>query len=249
MKEGKKVVAKKINYVFERVEKKYLLDREKYDLLIKYIEDYMTEDEYGVHTICNIYYDTDTYDLIRHSIEKCRYKEKLRVRSYGSVDKRDCVFIEIKKKYKGVVFKRRVSMTLDEAERYLNSHIKPKKQGQILKEIDYFIEFYKPKPKVYLAYERVAYFGKKDKNIRITFDKNIRSRDYDLSLCKGNYGTNLLDENLCLMEIKVPMAMPLWLTRILNDLEIYPTSFSKYGNIYRQNILNNGREQACLQAY
>jgi len=96
MKEGKKVVAKKINYVFERVEKKYLLDREKYDLLIKYIEDYMTEDEYGVHTICNIYYDTDTYDLIRHSIEKCRYKEKLRVRSYGSVDKRDYVFIEIK---------------------------------------------------------------------------------------------------------------------------------------------------------
>lgn len=249
MKEGKKVVAKKINYVFERVEKKYLLDREKYDLLIKYIGDYMIEDEYGLHTICNIYYDTDTYDLIRHSIEKSRYKEKLRVRSYGSVDKRDCVFIEIKKKYKGVVFKRRVSMTLEDAERYLNSHIKPKKQGQILKEIDYFIEFYKPKPKVYLAYERVAYFGKKDKNIRITFDKNIRSRNYDLSLCKGNYGTNLLDENLCLMEIKVPMAMPIWLARILNDLEIYPTSFSKYGNIYRQSILNNGREQVCLQAY
>ena len=239
----------KTNYVFERVEKKYLLTKDKYEALLKAIEPYMTKDEYGLHTICNIYYDTPTYDLIRNSIEKPKYKEKLRVRSYGRPDKKDKVFIEIKKKYKGVVFKRRVSLTLEETERYLNNGIKPKKDNQILKEIDYFMNFYKPIPKVYLAYDRTAYFGKEDSNIRITFDQRIRSRQDDLSLGKGDYGDYLLDSNQYLMEIKVPLAMPLWLVHILSDLEIYPTSFSKYGNVYKQNLLEIRREQKCLQAY
>ena len=239
----------KTNYVFERVEKKYLLTKDKYQALLKAIEPYMTQDEYGLHTICNIYYDTPTYDLIRNSIEKPKYKEKLRVRSYGRPDKKDKVFIEIKKKYKGVVFKRRVSLTLEETERYLNSGIKPKKDNQILKEIDYFMNFYKPIPKVYLAYDRTAYFGKEDSNIRITFDQRIRSRQYDLGLGKGDYGDCLLDSNQYLMEIKVPLAMPLWLVHILSDLKIYPTSFSKYGNVYKENLLEIRREQKCLQAY
>lgn len=239
----------KTNYVFERVEKKYLLTKDKYQALLKAIEPYMSQDEYGLHTICNIYYDTPTYDLIRNSIEKPKYKEKLRVRSYGKPDKKDKVFIEIKKKYKGVVFKRRVALTLEETERYLNHGIKPKKESQILKEIDYFINFYKPIPKVYLAYDRIAYFGKEDSNIRITFDQKIRSRQYDLSLGKGDYGDYLLENNEYLMEIKVPLAMPLWLVRILSDLEIYPTSFSKYGNVYKQNLVEIRREEKCLQAY
>lgn len=239
----------KTNYVFERVEKKYLLTKEKYQALLKAIEPYMAQDEYGMHTICNIYYDTPTYDLIRTSIEKPKYKEKLRLRSYGRPNKKDTVFIEIKKKYKGVVFKRRVSLMLEEAERYLNSGIKPKKENQIFKEIDYFMAFYKPIPKVYLAYDRIAYFGKADSNIRITFDHHIRSRQGDLSLGKGDYGDFLLDNNEYLMEIKVPLAMPLWLVHTLSELEIYPTSFSKYGNVYKQSLLEMRREQRCLQAY
>lgn len=239
----------KTHYVFERVEKKYLLTKDKYQRLLKAIEPYMAADEYGLHTICNIYYDTVTDDLIRTSIEKPKYKEKLRVRSYGRPNKKDKVFIEIKKKYKGVVYKRRVSMTLEEAERYLNNGIKPNKENQILKEIDYFMAFYQPIPKVYLAYDRIAYFGKEDANIRITFDHHIRSRQGELSLGKGDYGNYLLDSEQYLMEIKVPIAMPLWLAHILSELEIYPTSFSKYGNVYKQNLLQIRREQRCLQAY
>ena len=237
------------NFVFERVEKKYLLTREKYNLLLEAIEPYMSADSYGKHTIGNVYYDTETYELTSRSIEGPKYKEKFRIRSYGIPKEQDKVFLEIKKKYKGVVYKRRVSMTLKEAEEYLEKGIKPKMQGQILKEIDYFISFYKPVPKVYLAYDRVAYFGKQDKEVRITFDHNIRSRQENMSLSEGDYGPPLLDDYHYLMEVKVPGAMPLWLSRLLCELEIYPTSFSKYGNVYKQFILPNRKKALCLEAY
>ena len=239
----------KTGNVFERIEKKYMLTREKYNRLLEELEAYMSLDSYGKHTIGNIYYDTDTYELIRYSIEKPVYKEKLRLRSYGVPNAEDKVFLEIKKKYNGIVYKRRISLTLNEAEDYLNKGIRPNKESQILREIDYFISYYNPKSKLYLAYDRMAYFGKEDPEVRITFDHNIRSREYDLSLAKGDYGTLLLEDCKYLMEIKVPGAMPVWLSEILSNLEIYPSSFSKYGNIYRETILPNRRKELCFQAY
>lgn len=239
----------KSNNIFERVEKKYMLTGKQHSLLLEAIENYMSPDDYGQHTIGNVYYDTNTYDLIRYSIEKPPYKEKLRLRSYGIPNADSKVFLEIKKKYKGVVYKRRISLTLAEAEVYLNEGIRPSQESQILNEIDYFISYYKPQPKLYLAYDRVAYFGKIEPDIRITFDHNIRSREYDLSLEKGDQGVLLLDEDKYLMEIKVPKAMPIWLADTLSKLGIYPSSFSKYGNIYKQIILPSRRKELCLQAY
>ncbi|PHV69351.1 molecular chaperone [Sporanaerobium hydrogeniformans] len=236
-------------YVFKRVEKKYLLTADKYEQLLEAIEPYMMRDEYGEHTIGNIYYDTATYELISRSIEKPKYKEKLRLRSYGIPNKQDKVYLELKKKYKGTVFKRRISLTLEEAERYLEKGIRPQKENQILKELDYFIAFYKPSPKVYIAYDRTAYFGKEDNAIRITFDHNIRSRQYALNLGAGTQGEMILNKDQYLMEIKVTGAIPMWLTRILSRLEIYPSSFSKYGTIYKESILPVKEESLCLQAY
>lgn len=237
------------NYVFKRVEKKYLLSEEKYGRLLECLDEYMCMDEYGKHTISNIYFDTDTYELISHSIEKPSYKEKLRLRSYGIPNKQSKVFVELKKKYDGVVYKRRISLKLSEAEAYLYHGIKPDKNSQILKEIDYFIKFYQTKPKLYLAYDRIAYYGKEDSSVRITFDHNIRSREYDLDLSKGDYGIPLLNEDQYLMEVKVAGAMPIWMARLFSELEIYPTSFSKYGNIYKQRLLNNRRNEICSQVY
>ena len=242
-------MAKKSNSIFERFEKKYMLDRETYNLLLEAIEPYMRMASYGKHTIGNIYYDTNTYELIRHSIEKPVYKEKLRLRCYGVPNEESTVYLELKKKYDGIVYKRRIALTLTEAEAYLNEGFKPQQDSQILREIDYFISFYNVRPKVYLAYDRIAYFGIEDSDVRITFDHNIRSRQYDLSLGKGDYGEPLLDEYKHLMEIKVKGAMPMWLSKILSDLEIYPASFSKYGNVYKTTILPNRGKELCLQAY
>lgn len=226
------------NFTFKRIEKKYLLDESKYKQFISKIEPYMQLDEYGLHTICNIYYDTDKYDLIRTSIDKPVYKEKLRLRSYGVPDCDSKVFLEIKKKYKGVVYKRRISLKLSEAKDYLETGKKLPNDGQIEWEIDYFVKHYKPKAKMFIAYDRMAYYGKEDSSLRMTFDKNIRSREDFLDLENGDAGKLLLKNNERILEIKVPGAFPLWLATILSELEIYPVSFSKYGNIYKNKLSN-----------
>lgn len=231
---------------FQRVEKKYLMTQETYLDFLKETEKYIQLDEFGLHTICNIYFDTAHYDLIRNSIEKPVYKEKLRLRSYGIPGENDKVYLELKKKWKGIVYKRRISLTLKEVEDYLERGVIPKQKDQIFDEIDYFVRFYHPEPKLYLAYDRRAYYGLEDHNLRITFDENIRSREKDLELEDGDYGEKLLEEDMVLMELKVPGAVPIWLSEIMSRLHIYPISFSKYGNIYKKTIALGGNER-CSQ--
>lgn len=227
-------------YVFKRVEKKYMLNQEQYDRLIAIIEQHMKQDEFGLHTICNLYLDTDDFRIIRKSIEKPVYKEKIRLRSYGIPDGNSNVFLELKKKYKGVVYKRRVQMTLEEAEKYLDEGEHAGDEEQVMKEIDYFMKFYgNPTPKVYIAYDRVAYFTEEDENFRITFDSNIRSRLEDLHLENGDRGEQLLAEDKHLMEVKAVGALPRWFIDVLDELRIYPSSFSKYGTIYTTKILSH----------
>lgn len=225
----------KYNYTFQRYEKKYLLTEEKRQMLLERLNSRIQVDGYGLTTICNLYYDTDENLLIRRSIEKPVYKEKLRLRSYGIPSNNDTVFLEIKKKYKGIVYKRRVDLTLQEAYFYLNNGIRPMEDNQRFRELDYFNEFYKPFPKQYLAYDRTAYTCVWDPNIRITIDQNIRSRTEDLRLEDGDAGKLLLPKGSSIMEIKVTQNVPLWLVRILSELKIYPSSFSKYGKIYEKN--------------
>ncbi len=201
--------------------------------LRKRLEPYMSVDQYGLHTICNIYYDTQDYDLIRRSIEKPVYKEKLRLRSYGIPSLDSTVFLEIKKKYNKIVNKRRIPLTLKEAYDYVERGITPNNHCQILNEIDFFLHRYSLKRGVYLAYDRIALFQKDNPDFRVTFDQNIRSRQVDTGLEKGDKGKKLLPSSYYLMESKVMGATPLWFAHILSDLSIYPVSFSKYGNIYK----------------
>lgn len=225
------------NDVFQRIEKKYLLSEDIFNLLFQKIEPYMSIDKFGLHTICNIYYDTETFDLIRNSIEKPFYKEKLRLRSYGVPGDDSRVFLEIKKKYNHTVFKRRISLSFNEAWDYMELGLKPSTDSQILREIDYFIKLYNPKKKVFIAYDRIALFGKEDENLRITFDIDIRSRTNDLDLRKGDYGKIIYNCGY-LMEIKTSASLPMWLARALSELEIFPVSFSKYGEVYKQDLVN-----------
>lgn len=223
-------------YVFKRTEKKYLLNEEQYSRLLEVISCHMKLDAFGIHTICNLYLDTEDFRLIRNSLEKPVYKEKIRLRSYGIPTEDSNVFLELKKKYKGVVYKRRVRMSLKEAEDYLRDGICPNEK-QVMHEINYFMDFYeRPKPKVYIAYDRMAYYSEEDESFRITFDTNIRSRFEDLKLEDGDAGELLLAQNTYLMEVKAVGAMPRWMIEAMNLLKIYPTSFSKYGTIYTKRI-------------
>ncbi len=221
------------NDIFQRRELKYLISEEQRESLEEALHEYMIPDPHGESTICNIYYDTPDFRLIRHSLEKPVYKEKLRLRSYGTAEYDGKVFLELKKKYKGVVYKRRISLTDSEAEEYLSGEADLPFDCQIGREIDYFMRFYENlMPAVYLSYERTAYFSNTDPDLRITFDRNILWRTVDLDLKVPSYGDPLLDEGQSLMEIKAAKAMPLWLVELLSKGEIRQTSFSKYGKAY-----------------
>lgn len=224
-----------VQEIFKRVEKKYLVTDEQQDEIIRIMAGKAAADHYGLTTICNIYYDTPDHLLIRTSMEKPVYKEKLRIRSYGVPDKDGKVFVEHKKKYQGIVYKRRVDMSLIDSYEFVNFGVRPNKNPQIEKEIDYFLHFYKGiAPAMYLSYDRIAFAGIKDPELRITFDGNITYREEELRLEKGVWGEKLLDPHMRIMEIKIPNAMPLWLSMLLDQLKIYPASYSKYGEAYKR---------------
>lgn len=222
--------------VFNRVEKKFMLCQDKFEIIWRDLMEHMEVDAYGGHTICNLYYDTPNDELIRTSIEKPIYKEKLRLRSYGIPDHDSEVFLEIKKKYNGVVNKRRIVLGLDEAYAYLNNHKRPNRQSQILNELDYFLIHYPVEPKVYLAYERVALFGKGDSEFRVTFDTNIRARTDRLRLEAGSEGEYIIKPGNHIMEVKITNSTPLWFAKLLSKHKIVSSSFSKYGTFYKQQL-------------
>ena len=221
-------------YTFERRELKYRITDAQRAALEAAFGARMVPDEYGESTICNIYYDTADYRLIRASLEKPAYKEKLRLRSYGVTEPGGEVFLELKKKYKGIVYKRRITLPEDAAGEFIAGRAPLGEHGQIGREIEYFTAFYAPLlPAVHLSYERSALFSREDRDLRITFDKNIRFRQEDVSLTLPAGGRRILPEGESLMEIKAAAALPLWLVSELDTLGIYQSTFSKYGEAYK----------------
>ena len=229
--------------IFKRIEKKYRLNGSQKQQLLAAIRPYLTPDAHGVSTICSLYLDTPDHLLIRNSIDAKAYKEKLRLRSYGTPGADSTVFLELKKKFDGVVYKRRVSMTLEQAETYLRTGQLPF-QSQIMSEIDYAMNFYHhPLPAMMIAYEREAFFVNDLPNVRLTFDTAVRYRETDLLLEHGTAGTPILPEDTYLLEIKTDGAMPLWLAHALDQCGIRPASFSKYGTAYTRCLQSNFRLQ------
>lgn len=241
-------MSKAIITSFKRYEKKYFLTPEQYRLFREGMAQFVRADDYPRYTLCNIYYDTDDYRLIRASLEKPVYKEKLRVRSYGVPSADDRVFIELKKKFDGVVYKRRITTNPGLVNPFLMGIRPAEDDSQIAREIGYFQQLYNASPKVFIAYDREAYQGLDNPELRITFDTNLRYRLDNLSLQAGDYGEPITDTDEILMEIKIPGSCPLWLSGLLSQFKIYPTSFSKYGMCYTRHILNTNRQLFTKEA-
>lgn len=230
--------------IFDRVEKKYVIDAEQKKQLMRTISRKMSRDKYHKSKVMNIYFDTDNFDLIIKSIEKPEFKEKLRARSYGGFDK---VFLEIKTKIKGkdanVGYKRRVLITRKDYDKLVagkktiielaNQKIEEKSDAQIAKEVDYLINHFDLKPKILVYYDRTSYKG--EDNLRITFDEELKYRDKNLKFTKSAKDNHYFyNEKNIIMEIKADGVMPLWLTKALSAAKAYPCSFSKIGKIYEQ---------------
>lgn len=223
--------------VFSRYELKYLLNPSQKKQVLSAMQPYMKLDDYGRTTIRNIYYDTPSYRLVRQSLERPAYKEKLRLRSYSQTDPYSPVYVELKKKYDGVVYKRRIALAEKDAMAWCSGRAPCPREAQIVREIDYFLEFYALlEPKVFLSYEREAYYALDGSDFRVTFDESILSRQRNLSLREGVWGTPLLGAGQTLMEIKCSGGIPLWMTAALSSQRIYKTSYSKYGTAYQTMI-------------
>jgi len=227
--------------IFSRVELKYLLSTEDVDALMPLLAENMDCDPYNfggkTYQISNIYFDTAQNELIIKSLEKPVYKEKLRLRSYGRVENPEqTVFLEIKKKFDGVVYKRRTPFTYNNAISFLEEQKLPeneKTNWQVLREIMDLQKRYELLPRVFISYERLAFFGNNNSDFRITLDRNILTRREDLKLDSEIYGTPLLQEGMWLMEAKAFKSFPLWFAKFLSNRKIYSRSFSKYGSEYR----------------
>ncbi len=247
--------------VFNRYEKKFLIDTKVYEDIQEKLLDHMILDEYNknhdFYTISNIYYDTKDNFLIRNSLSKPKYKEKLRLRAYGIPQNNEKIYLEIKKKVCGAVNKRRTTLILHEAYDFVSTGIKPEIKDymnhQVINEIEYILKIYDLEPKVYLAYDRKAMFCKDNRDLRITFDTNIRTRRYDLKLEDGNHGEPLLEKGKWLMEVKAGKSIPLWLSEMLSQYKIFSSSFSKYGEEYQKMLLKNmtkkGGGEQCSNHY
>lgn len=224
--------AKKTQEVFRRVETKYVLKPAEFKALLEIVAPYIEKDRYYKATNCSVYYDTDSRYLALHSLEKPIYKEKIRVRSYNVPKTLNApVFIEIKKKYAGIGSKRRIETTLKDFYRYEKTGELKTENSQIKAELDHCFKFYHLKPALYVAYDRLSFQGKNEQDFRLTFDQNVRSREQDLKLECGDKGENYFENGEVVMEAKVLNAYPLWFSKALSHLKIYPASFSKYGRI------------------
>lgn len=218
---------------FKRYEIKYLLTTEQMTLLLNEMKLFMDADIHGKSTILSLYLDTPDFLLVRRSLDKPMYKEKLRLRSYGTAQPDTDVFIELKKKYDSVVYKRREAMNLFELESYIKTGIMPK-DTQIMREIDFAMKRYAGiAPAVLLSYEREAFYDKYNYDFRMTFDENILWRTEELTLNSPVYGTPILESGHVLLEVKTAGAMPLWLVHFFSKYHLAPVSFSKYGSAYR----------------
>ncbi len=235
---------------FKRLEDKFLITENQFEALTGMLKEFMELDGFcknGSYKILNIYFDSPDGEVIRKSAQKPVFKEKLRLRSYGVPEGRNSpVFLELKRKSAGIVYKRRASLTYGEAINYIEKGEKPKNSDyltlQVLREIDYFLEKTGAVPKYFLSYDRIAMFGKKDSGFRITLDNNIQARRENLSLSEGCRGHQLLQPDSRIMEVKFLGAIPLDFVKILSKLHIYRRSFSKIGTEYKANLLTERKK-------
>lgn len=229
---------------FQRYELKYLLTGQEKEAILFAMQPFMRLDDYGRTTIRNLYLDTDNFRLIRRSLEKPVYKEKLRIRTYRRIKPSDMAYVELKKKYKSVVYKRRMALPEYQVTKSFREGSALPVHSQIGEEIEYFRDYYGIlRPTVFLSYEREAYYALDGSDFRVTFDENILYREDNLSLTEEAYGSPLLGDGQTLMEIKTSGGIPLWMSHVLTSRQIYKTSFSKYGAAYRNMVKYRGQEE------
>ena len=225
-----------MEHIFKRYEAKYLITDAQAAQLLTVFSQHMTKGQFDTYLVQNLYYDTENWDVVRRSITKPVYKEKMRLRCYGLPERESKLFLELKKKYKGIVYKRRIGFPNEKLSACGVQDLVAGESSQISRELTSYLQTHPVYERMYISHTRHALAGRADTGLRITFDTDLRYRLEDLVFEKPNTGTSILPPGQIIMEIKTPGGMPLWLTRTLSAHKVYPTSFSKYGRCYTDYI-------------
>lgn len=235
---------------FKRKETKYIVDKETFALLEQDLQQHMVADEFATSTITNIYFDNEDFDMIQDSLAKKNGREKVRMRIYDAIPSESSqAFLEIKKKENKVGYKYRLTSNLESVTNYIETGVADAtiKDRKVTSELEMLRGRYGAiKPKMYIYYDRVSYKGIEDSKIRLTVDKNLLYRDYQVDAREGKFGKNLLDPSKVIMEIKVPEERPEWLVTLLEKYNIEKQSFSKYGNAYKLATAMEGEGQYAM---
>jgi len=217
--------------IFKRQEQKYLLTEKQATQLVLAFSEYMQQDVHGTYWVQNLYFDTENWDIINTSIQKPYYKEKMRLRCYGTPETAKYIFLELKKKYAGTVYKRRISLPTDSLARSLDQVLE-EDGSQIARELQFHLRSANVSEKMYVGYRRKAFAGIDDPSLRLTIDSDILYRPNELNFANPSEGNSILPEHMRLMEIKTASSIPLWLSHFLSENEIYGASFSKIGTCF-----------------
>ncbi len=242
--------------VFERKEMKYRLCATQLESLISAFETRLLPDERGITLVRSLYFDTPAHDLIARSMESPLYKEKLRLRVYGQASEPGTpAFLEIKKKFKGIVYKRRVLVSIGAAhliiegaslsealaahplnDEALAAEALTPHREQIAREIAFFIQRHDARrPSILTQCERQA-FTSSDGDLRVTIDRNLSYKANPQSIADTHFAIPLIPQTEAVMELKCTHALPLWLAGELSAVCAYKQSFSKCGTAYGHSV-------------
>jgi len=225
--------------IFKRYEKKYLITNEQANAITVTLQKRMIPDQHDTYWVQNLYYDTDNWDVICKSMEKPLYKEKLRLRCYGIPNETSNVFLELKKKYAGEVNKRRVALPITALSQPF-IEVLANKNGQIARELEYYLQANPVAAKMFIAFHRTAYSGVDDEGLRVTFDNNIRYRMDMFDFNNPREGQEILHKGYQVLEVKTTTSIPLWLGRLLSENAIHRISYSKYGTCFTDYRIQKG---------
>ena len=217
--------------IFKRYEQKYLITETQAAVVEAVLSQRMVPDQFDAYCVQNLYFDTANWDVIRTSMQRPYYKEKLRLRSYGTSDAAAPIFLELKKKYAGVSYKRRVVLPKGALSQPLKE-VLAKDPSQIARELDFYLKSTEVTPRLFVSYRRKAFADKEDAGLRVTLDSELRYRPDQLHFRQPEEGRLILPGAYRLLEIKTPTSIPLWLVRLCSDNEIFSGSYSKYAACY-----------------
>lgn len=249
--------------IFQRYELKYLIPFDKYKAIAKALIDSgkmrydKFGDGYGRYNIVSLYFDSDDKKIYYETRNKLRFRQKLRLRVYDNATINSPAFLEVKQKFNKVVNKRRTKIKLADAYDYIkfgrNSENGLEEYNpsnpQILEEVEAFRSLYDLKPRLVVSYDRQAFHGIEDPDLRVTFDYNLTTRDDNLRIEDGPYGMYFVDPNLSVMEVKVSQSVPFWLARLLSEYECPRKSVSKFctsTDLLEEQAMKKGRTYTSL---